>query len=168
MIRSIVALACVLVIWAGEGLAQKTDKLVQLDLSKAGAVQGDNDKKAPWQLVIQAPEGAKAEVWVLSGIMVKKGNNFLLEIAGYHHDLADYKDKWKADKQTKAIVMDTEEAIMREVISPIDEKKVGFQMMMNLKVGDKKFSCRSLPNTYQFTKADAELMLKCARTLKAK
>ncbi len=148
---------------------EKDDEVTfaKLDLSKAGDVQSGTGK-APWKLSIDAPEEATAHTWSLNtSILVEKGNGFSLVIRDYKEDLAALKKAWMNDRFTKAILVEEADLLLREITSPLDKKKLVYEFVVNIKVGDKVYSCRSLPSGYRFSREDVDLMLKCARTLAA-
>ncbi len=151
-------------------------KLVKLDLSKAGEVDSIGEKKAPWQLTIEAPEGATAKLaFFNSQIHVESGKGFYLAIIGFKADLAYEKKKLQdVDKKKffKGFVVDTPDTLMWEMLNPIEQalgkEKIVYQFVTNIKVGDKDYSCETQAANFDFSRAEADLMLKCAKTLAAK
>lgn len=153
----------------------ETAKLVKLDLSKAGAVESGG-KKEPWQLTMEAPEGATAKLGLFDiQIQVESGRGFNLAIDGFKTDLAGEKKKLQEDENKKffkAFVVDTPDTLMWEMLNPIElakgNQKLCYQFFTNVKVGNKDYSCSSQVANYNFSRAEADLMLKCAKTLAAK
>lgn len=139
-------------------------KLARLDLAKAGEVN-EGKTKSVWQLSIQAPAGVKTQL-ILGGIWVRDDlDTFDLSIElAKTKTIADEKKEWAKDKTTKKMVVDTADTLVREFEFGISTKKLAYQFVKFKTVGDKTYVMNG-GGRYGASKADVDLMLKCADTL---
>jgi hypothetical protein len=135
---------------------QAGPKLVPLDLSKASA---------SFPVIMQAPEGATAAD-DFGNIMVKKGANFQVEVSSSPKDIESLKKEIKANtlNKLKSFLVDTPAALLYE--STVMGKSE-FHFAANVKAGGAAFGAEDTKGPV-YTKADAELMLKCFQTLTSK
>ena len=130
--------------------------LVPLDLSKASA---------SFPLIMQAPEGATAAD-DFGSIVVKKGANFQVEIGSSPKDIEGLKKEIKSNtlNKLKSFLVDTPAALLYETTVM---GKSEFHFAANVKAGGTTFGAEDTKGP-AYTRADAELMLKCFQTLTAK
>jgi hypothetical protein len=135
---------------------QTGPKLVPLDLSKASV---------SFPVIMQAPEGATAAD-DFGNILVKKGDHFQVEISSSPKDIESLKKEIKANtlNKLKSFLVDTPAALLYE--SSVMGKSE-FHFVANVKAGGTTFGAEDTKGPV-YTKADAELMLKCFQTLTAK
>jgi hypothetical protein len=128
-------------------------KLAKLDLSSVGL-----------PLTIDAPEGATAKE-SFGDFVVTSGKNFELIIHPKKEDLAQIKKQVENNMVAKLIrfIVDTPDTLFYEA-EGLGRSR--FSIEMNVKAGDKEYYIRDGRSPY--TKADVELMLKCAKTLAPK
>jgi hypothetical protein len=135
---------------------QGSEKLVSLDLSKASA---------SFPVVMMAPEGATAAD-DFGNVLVKKSAGFQVEVSSSAKDIAALKKEIKANtlNKFKAFTVETADALLYE--STLMGKSE-FHFVANVKVGNSTYGAEDTKGPV-YTKANAELMLKCFQTLKAK
>ena len=135
---------------------QAGTRLVALDLSKASA---------SFPVIMQAPEGATAAD-DFGNVLVKKGAGFQVEISTSPKDILSLKKEIKANtlNKLKSFLVDTPAALLYE--STVMGKSE-FHFAANIKAGATTFGAEDTKGPV-YTKADAELMLKCFQTLTAK
>jgi hypothetical protein len=135
---------------------QAGPKLVTLDLSKASP---------DFPLLMQAPEGAAAAD-DFGSVLVKKGAGFQVEISATPKDIESLKKEIKANtlNKLKSFLVDTPAALLYE--SAVMGKSE-FHFAANVKAGSAVFGAEDTKGPV-YSKADAELMLKCFQTLTAK
>jgi len=135
---------------------QAGPKLVSLDLSKASD---------SFPVMMQAPEGATAAD-DFGNILVKKGGNFQVEVSSSAKDIAGLKKEIKANtlNKFKSFLVETADALLYE--STVMGKSE-FHFVANVKAGGTTYGAEDTKGPV-YTKADAELMLKCFQTLTAK
>lgn len=135
---------------------QAGPKLVSLDLSKASD---------SFPVIMQAPEGATAAD-DFGNVLVKKGANFQVEVSSSAKDIESLKKEIKANtlNKLKAFIVETADALLYETTVM---GKSEFHFVANVKTGGTTYGAEDTKGPV-YTKADAELMLKCFQTLKAK
>ena len=144
------------VLMAAAAGPQAGPKLVPLDLSKASG---------SFPVIMQAPEGATAAD-DFGSVLVKKGANFQVEVSSSAKDLAALKKEITANtlNKFKKFYVETADALLYE--STLMGKSE-FHFVANAKVGGTTYGAEDTKGPV-YTKADAELMLKCFQTLAAK
>jgi hypothetical protein len=142
--------------FAFAALPQAGPKLVSLDLSKASD---------SFPVIMQAPEGATAAD-DFGDVLVKKGASFQIAVSSSAKDIESLKKEIKANtlNKLKAFLVDTADALLYE--STVMGKSE-FHFVANVKAGATVYGAEDTKGPV-YTKADAELMLKCFRTLTAK
>ena len=135
---------------------QTGEKLLPVDLSKVSA---------SFPVIMMAPEGAKATD-DFGNVLVKKGDPFQIEISSSAKDIAALKKEIAANtlNKLKKFYVDTADALLYE--STLMGKSE-FHFVANVKVGKTTYGAEDTKGPV-YTKANAELMLKCFQTLKAK
>ena len=131
-------------------------KLAALDLSKANA---------SFPVIMMAPEGATAAD-DFGAVLAKKGAIFQVEVSSSAKDIAALKKEIQANtlNKLKKFYVDTADTLLYE--STLMGKSE-FHFVANVKVGSSTYGAEDTKGPV-YTKADAELMLKCFQTLKAK
>jgi hypothetical protein len=135
---------------------QAGEKLVPIDLSKASA---------SFPVVMMAPEGATAAD-DFGNVLVKKVPAFQVEVSSSAKDIAALKKEITANtlNKLKKFYVETADALLYE--STLMGKSE-FHFVANVKVGNSTFGAEDTKGPV-YTKANAESMLKCFQTLKAK
>jgi hypothetical protein len=135
---------------------QAATKLVPLDLSKVSD---------SFPVIMQAPEGATAAD-DFGSVLVKKGDNFQVEVSSSPNDIESLKKEIKANtlNKFKAFVVETADVLLYE--STVMGKSE-FHFAANVKAGDVTYGAKDTRGPV-YTKADVELMLKCFQSLTAK
>jgi len=135
---------------------QAGEKLVPVDLSKASA---------SFPVVMMAPEGATAAD-DFGAVLVKKGVNFQVEVSSSAKDIAALKKEILANtlNKLKKFYVETADALLYE--STVMGKSE-FHFVANVKVGNSTYGAEDTKGPV-YSKANAELMLKCFQTLRAK
>ena len=135
---------------------QAGEKLVSIDLSKASA---------SFPVVMMAPEGATAAD-DFGAVLVKKGVGFQVEVSSSAKDIAALKKEIMANtlNKLKKFYVETADTLLYE--STLMGKSE-FHFVANVKAGNSTYSAEDTKGP-GYTKANAELMLKCFQTLKAK
>jgi hypothetical protein len=128
-------------------------KLAKLDLSSVGL-----------PLTIDAPAGATAKE-SFGAFVVASGKNFELIIRPQKEDLAQIRKQIQNNDVARLIgfIVDTPDTLFYEA-EGLGRSR--FSIEMNVKAGDNEYYIRDGRSPY--TKADVELMLKCAKTLAPK
>lgn len=135
---------------------QAGEKLVSIDLSKASA---------SFPVIMMAPEGATAAD-DFGNVLVKKGAPFQVEVSSSAKDIAALKKEIMANalNKLKKFHVETADALLYE--STLMGKSE-FHFVANAKAGNSTYGAEDTKGPV-YTKANAELMLKCFQTLKAK
>ena len=135
---------------------QAGEKLVSIDLSKASA---------SFPVVMMAPEGATAAD-DFGAVLVKKGVSFQVEVSSSAKDIAALKKEILANtlNKLKKFHVETADTLLYE--STLMGKSE-FHFVANVKAGNSTYGAEDTKGP-GYTKANAELMLKCVQTLKAK
>ena len=135
---------------------QAGPKLVSIDLSKASE---------SFPVTMMAPEGATAAD-DFGDILVKKLPGFQVVVSSSAKDIAALKKEIQANtlNKLKKFYVDTADALLYE--STLMGKSE-FHFVANVKAGSATYGAEDTKGPV-YTKADAELMLKCFQTLKAK
>jgi hypothetical protein len=152
-------------------------KLGKVDLSKAGQIDNGKDMKGPWKLTIQAPPGATVKRVGLAGMDGPVGEGVLVSEASSKFTIAihaakgntmiaDKKKEWAKAKDTKKLVIDEEDTLVREITSLID-KKPAYQFIKYKKVGDREYTLEG-GGTLGSSKALYDIELKSADSLATK
>jgi hypothetical protein len=164
VLGSIGVLLLGLLISASDVLGQ-APKLVKLDLSKAGEVN-EGKTKSVWKMTIQAPAGSKTQL-ILGGIRVSDDLDTFdvaIELAKPNKTIADEKNDMAKNPSTKKIIVDTKDTLVREFEFGIANKKLAYQFVKFKTIGDKTYVMNGGGRSGA-TKAQVDLMLKCADTL---
>jgi hypothetical protein len=141
----------------GETVAQQAPKLAKLDLSKANE---------DYAMTMDAPPGAKAKDGIL-GVEISNGSNFQVEL-GDAKDMASLKKEIEKNplNQLKKIHVETKDVLLYE--SQIKgQPNTEFHFLANVPVGGKTVGAEDMKGG-TYTKAQAELMVKCVQSLKSK
>jgi|GEM_PF-1491736 len=135
---------------------QAAPKLVSIDLSKASS---------SFPVTMMAPEGATAAD-DFGDILVKKLPGFQVVVSSSAKDIAALKKEIQANtlNKLKKFYVDTADALLYETTVM---GKSEFHFAANVKAGATTYGAEDTKGPV-YTKADAELMLKCFQTLKAK
>jgi len=136
--------------------APQGEKLVPVDLSKASD---------SFPVIMMAPEGAAATE-DFGNVLVKKGDGFQVEISSSAKDIESLKKEIKANtlNKFKAFLVETADALLYE--STLMGKSE-FHFVANMKAGGTTYGAEDTKGPV-YSRAAAELMLKCFQTLKAK
>lgn len=135
--------------------AAADEKLVPLDL---GIVNSQ------FPLTVQAPEGARAADGI--GVDVKKGQRFQIEFTRGGHDLAKRKAEIRENTLNKLRKFHVEDETTLLYETAVFNA-VEFHFVTNVKVGDAVYGAEDAKGV-AYTRAEIDLMLRCARTLAAK
>lgn len=161
MKKSFLAILLFALIFAGASFTATADpqagpKLVALDLSKANA---------SFPVLMMAPESATAAD-DFGNVLVKKGAGFQVEVSSSAKDIAALKKEIQSNtlNKLKKFYVDTADALLYE--SALMGKSE-FHFVANVKAGNITYGAEDTKGPI-YAKADAELMLKCFQTLKAK
>lgn len=152
----VLALAGASYLTSGAASPQAGEKLAAIDLSKASS---------SFPVVMMAPEGATAAD-DFGNVLVKKGAAFQVEVSSSAKDIAALKKEIAANtlNKFKKFYVETADALLYE--STLMGKSE-FHFVANVKVGNSTFGAEDTKGPV-YTKANAEQMLKCFQTLKAK
>ncbi len=149
---------------------------------KATGDQGKEQKLAPLdikiiddELTMQAPVGAKVDV---EGAFptVRSGKRFTMSIQPHSdNDLPDFKEQFTNTPDAitlEKVLLEEKEALAYKVNMKAFKTEVSVYMVV-VTVGDKKYTCSDssfdeMNQKEKLSAKDVELMIRCARTLKAK